>query len=182
MQKKLIVDQNLLEITINRLCYQLIENHNNFANSVIIGLQPRGTFMADRIRARLEKLANVSIPIGYLDTTFHRDDFRRREMPKKANETNIPFLVEEKNVILVDDVLYTGRSVRAAMDAMISFGRPRKVELLRLIDRKYTRGVPIQPNYIGKSVNTMQSQHVMVEWQDKDRKKDSIWLVNNPDS
>ena len=137
--------------------------------------------MADRIKARLESLVKVNIPIGYLDTTFHRDDFRRREMPKKANETNIPFLVEEKNVILVDDVLYTGRSVRAAMDAMISFGRPRKVELLVLIDRKYTRDLPIQPNYIGKSVNTMQSQHVMVEWRDKDRKKDSIWLVNNPD-
>ncbi len=182
MQKKLIVDQNLLEITINRLCFQLIENHNNFSNTVIIGLQPRGTLMADKIKARLEKLTGVNIPIGYLDTTFHRDDFRRREMPKKANETNIPFLVEDKNVILVDDVLYTGRSVRAAMDAMISFGRPKKVELLVLIDRKYTRDLPIQPNYIGKSVNTMQSQHVMVEWRDKERKKDSIWLVNNPDA
>jgi pyrimidine operon attenuation protein/uracil phosphoribosyltransferase len=138
--------------------------------------------MADKIKARLEKLTGVNIPIGYLDTTFHRDDFRRREMPKKANETNIPFLVEDKNVILVDDVLYTGRSVRAAMDAMISFGRPKKVELLVLIDRKYTRDLPIQPNYIGKSVNTMQSQHVMVEWRDKERKKDSIWLVNNPDA
>jgi len=182
MQKKLIVDHNLLEITINRLCYQLIENHNNFSNTVIIGLQPRGTLMADRIKERLESLTQVNIPIGYLDTTFHRDDFRRREMPKKANETNIPFLVEDKNVILVDDVLYTGRSVRAAMDAMISFGRPRKVELLVLIDRKYTRDLPIQPNYIGKSVNTMQSQHVMVEWRDKAQKKDSIWLVNNPDA
>jgi pyrimidine operon attenuation protein/uracil phosphoribosyltransferase len=182
MQKKLIVDQNLLEITINRLCYQLIENHNNFSNTVILGLQPRGTHMADKIKARLESLTGVDIPIGYLDTTFHRDDFRRREMPKKANETNVPFLVEDKNVILVDDVLYTGRSVRAAMDAMISFGRPRKVELLVLIDRKYTRDLPIQPNYIGKSVNTMQSQHVMVEWRDKERKKDSIWLVNNPDA
>jgi len=182
MQKKLIVDQNLLEITINRLCYQLIENHNNFSNTVILGLQPRGTLMADKIKARLENLTGVNIPIGYLDNTFHRDDFRRREMPKKANETNIPFLVEDKNVILVDDVLYTGRSVRAAMDAMISFGRPRKVELLVLIDRKYARDLPIQPNYIGKSVNTMQSQHVMVEWRDKERKKDSIWLVNNPDA
>lgn len=181
MKKKLIVDQNLLEITINRLCFQLIENHNNFTDSVIIGLQPRGAFVADKIRTRLQILTEKKIPIGYLDTTFYRDDFRRRESPKKANETNIPFLVEEKNVILVDDVLYTGRSVRAAMDALISYGRPKKVELLVLIDRKYARDLPIQPNYIGKAVNTIQSQHVVVEWKDRTRKKDSIWLVNNPE-
>jgi len=182
MKKKLIVDQNLLEITINRLCFQLIENHNNFSDSVIIGLQPRGALVADKIRSRLQILTEKKIPIGYLDTTFYRDDFRRRESPKKANETNIPFLIEEKNVILVDDVLYTGRSVRAAMDALISYGRPRKVELLVLIDRKYTRDLPIQPNYIGKAVNTIQSQHVEVEWKDRGRKKDSIWLVNNPEA
>lgn len=182
MQKKLILDQNLLEITISRLCYQLIENHNDFSNSAILGLQPRGKYVAERIKLQLEKLLKTKIEIGYLDSTFHRDDFRRRESPKKANETYIPFLIEDKNIILIDDVLYTGRSVRAALDAMISFGRPKTVELLVLVDRKYTRDLPIQPDYIGRSVNTMQSQRVMVEWREQGKKKDSIWLFNNLDT
>lgn len=182
MQKKLILDQNLLDITISRLCYQLIESHNDFSNSAIIGLQPRGKFVADRIKSKLETLVKSKVPIGYLDTTFHRDDFRRRDTPKKANETTIPFLIEDKKIVLVDDVLYTGRSVRAALDAMISFGRPSSVELLVLIDRKYTRDLPIQPNYIGKSVNTMQSQRVVVEWREQGMKDDKTWLVNNLDT
>ena len=182
MQKKLILDQDLLDITISRLCYQLIENHDNFSNSAIIGLQPRGKYVADRIKARLETLLKGKVDIGYLDTTFHRDDFRIRETPKKANETTIPFFIEGKNIVLVDDVLYTGRSVRAALDAMISLGRPKSVELLVLIDRKYTRDLPIQPNYIGKSVNTMQSQRIEVEWRGQGKKKDSIWLFNNLDT
>ena len=182
MQKKLILDQNLLDITISRLCYQLIESHNDFSNSAILGLQPRGKFVADRIKSKLETLVKVKVPIGYLDTTFHRDDFRRRDTPKKANETTIPFLIENKKIVLVDDVLYTGRSVRAALDAMISFGRPNSVELLVLIDRKYTRDLPIQPNYIGKSVNTMQSQRVTVEWREQGMKSDNTWLVNNIDT
>ncbi len=182
MQKKLILDQNLLEITISRLCYQLIENHNDFSNSAILGLQPRGKFVANRIKDKLGLLLNKEVAMGYLDTTFHRDDFRRRDTPKKANETTIPFLIEDKKIILVDDVLYTGRSVRAAMDAMISFGRPQSVELLVLVDRKYSRDLPIQPNYIGKPVNTMQSQRVMVEWREQGKKKDSIWLFNNLDT
>lgn len=179
MQKKLILDQDLLDITISRLCYELIENHNDFADSAILGLQPRGKFVANRILNRLETLVKKKIELGYLDTTFHRDDFRIRETPKAANETHIPFLIEDKNIVLVDDVLFTGRSVRAALDAMISFGRPRSVELLVLVERKYARDLPIQPNYIGKSVNTMHSQRVMVEWKEQGRKKDSIWLFNN---
>jgi len=182
MQKKLILDQDLLDITISRLCYQLIESHNDFSNSAIIGLQPRGKFVADRIKSKLETLVKSKVPIGYLDTTFHRDDFRRRDTPKKANETTIPFLIEDKKIVLVDDVLYTGRSVRAALDAMISFGRPSSVELLVLINRKYTRDLPIQPNYIGKSVNTMQSQRVVVEWREQGMKDDKTWLVNNLDT
>lgn len=182
MQKKLISNQELLDITISRLCYQLIENHNDFSQSAILGLQPRGRFVADRIKNTLESLVKRKVDMGYLDTTFHRDDFRRRETPKKANETNIPFLIEDKKIVLVDDVLYTGRSVRAAMDAMISFGRPISVELLVLVDRKYTRDLPIQPNYIGRSVNTMKSQRVMVEWREFGGEEDSIWLINNLDT
>lgn len=182
MHKKLIVDQNLADITINRLCHQLLENHGDFSGSVIIGLQPRGVFLAARFASKLEGILGKKVDLGYLDTTFHRDDFRRREKPKKANETTIPFLIEDKKVVLIDDVLFTGRSVRAALDAMISFGRPRKVELLVLINRRYSRDLPIEPNYIGKSVNTLHSQIVVVEWKEQGKKKDGIWLIDNIDS
>src|SRR5690606_1427635 len=115
------------------------------------GLQPRGIFLADRLAARLKEFVNRKIELGYLDITFYRDDFRRRESPLKANSTKIDFTIENKKVILVDDVLYTGRSVRAALDAMNAFGRPAKVELLVLVNRKYTRHIPVEPDYIGKS-------------------------------
>jgi pyrimidine operon attenuation protein/uracil phosphoribosyltransferase len=182
MQKKLILDQNLVDITINRLCQQLIENHGNFSDSVIIGLQPRGIFLASRIKKKLDQILGREIQLGYLDTTFYRDDFRRRDKPIKANATEIQFIIENKKVVLIDDVLFTGRSVRAALDAMIAFGRPSKVELLVLVNRRYSRDLPIEPNYIGNSVNTLHSQKVKVEWKEQGIKKDSIWLIDNIDS
>lgn len=177
MQKKLILDSDLLDITLSRLCQQLIENHQDFSETVILGLQPRGVFLAELIHKKLEKLLKRTIPLGYLDATFHRDDFRRREIPIKANETKVPFVIEGKNVILVDDVLFTGRTVRAAMDAMIAFGRPNKVELLVLIDRKYNRDLPIAADYIGKVVNTLASQKVLVELEPQGL-NNKIWLIN----
>lgn len=177
MQKKLILDSDLLDITLSRLCQQLIENHQDFAETVIIGLQPRGVLLAEIIHQKLEKILKKTIPLGLLDTTFHRDDFRRREIPIKATETRIPFVIEAKKVVLVDDVLFTGRTVRAAMDAMISFGRPEKVELLVLIDRKYNRDLPIAPDYVGKIVNTLASQKVLVELEENGT-NNKIWLIN----
>jgi pyrimidine operon attenuation protein / uracil phosphoribosyltransferase len=178
MQKKLILDSELLDVTISRLCQQLIENHNDFSNSVIIGMQPRGIFVADILQRKLEKDTKKQIPLGYLDATFYRDDFRRRETPVKANETRVPFIIEGKNVVLVDDVLFTGRTIRAALDAMIAFGRPAKVELLVLIDRKYNRELPINADYVGKVVNTLSSQRVLVELEAQGHKQNKIWLVN----
>ncbi len=177
MQKKLILDSDLLDITLSRLCQQLIENHQDFAETVIIGLQPRGVLLAEIIHQKLEKILKKTIPLGLLDTTFHRDDYRRREIPVKATETRIPFVIEAKKVVLVDDVLFTGRTVRAAMDAMISFGRPAKVELLVLIDRKYNRDLPIAPDYVGKIVNTLASQKVLVELEENGI-NNKIWLTN----
>ncbi len=177
MQQRLLLDSELLQITIQRLCRQLIETHEDFSNAVIIGLQPRGIFLADRIRSVLKSLLKMDVKVGYLDTTFHRDDFRRREEPKKAKETKIDFQIEGKDVILVDDVLYTGRSVRAALDAMITFGRPNKVELLALIDRSYSRELPVEANYIGRKVNTLHSEKVLVALREQDG-EDNIWLVN----
>lgn len=177
MQKRLILDGPLLDITISRLGQQLIESHRHFENSVILGLQPRGILLANRIHQLLEQQTGVKIPLGQLDTTFYRDDFRRREKPIRANTTHVPFIIEDKRVILIDDVLYTGRSIRAALDAMIAFGRPQSVELLVLINRRYSRDLPIEPTYVGRNVNTIHSQRVLVEWQAAGAEKDQIWLI-----
>ena len=177
MLKKLILDSRQLDITLSRLCQQLIENHTDFSNCVILGMQPRGVFLAELIHQKLKTL-KVSVPLGYLDATFHRDDFRRRDTPAKASETRVNFPVEGKEVILIDDVLFTGRSVRAALDAMNSFGRPAKVELLVLVDRKFTRDLPIAADYVGKYVATHDSQRVLVELEAQGHKQNKIWLIN----
>ena len=177
MQKKLILDSDLLSVTIDRLCQELIENHGAFDSTVLLGLQPRGIYLAERIKEKLEIACKKEIQLGYLDATFYRDDFRRREEPPKASETRVPFLIEGKSVVLIDDVLYTGRTVRAALDAMIAFGRPEKVELLVLIDRKRTRELPISADYVGRYVNTLDTQRVLVELND-DHTLNRIWLVN----
>ena len=176
MQKRLLFDSPLLKVTISRLCHQLIEVHEDFSKSVLVGMQPRGIYLAERVKTELEKLIHKEIHLGYLDTTFHRDDFRRRDEPIIPSQMKIPFLIENKNVILVDDVLFTGRTVRAALDAMNTFGRPSKVELLVLIDRLYSRHIPVEANYAGRKVNTIQSQKVLVELDEK-QKEDHIWLI-----
>lgn len=177
MQKRLLFNSKLLKITIARLCEHLIENHGDFSETVILGMQPKGIYLAERIAKGLKSVLNKEVPLGYLDITFHRDDFRRRETPLTPNKTNVPFLIEKKKVILIDDVLYTGRSVRAALDAMTMFGRPSKVELLVLVDRMYSRHIPVEANYIGRKVNTLPSQRILVELEEQG-KKDNIWLMN----
>ncbi len=182
MQKRLILDSALLEITIDRLCQQLIETHDEFQDTVILGLQPRGIFLAERIKNKLESLLDRPIDFGKLDTTFYRDDFRRRDVPLKANTTDVPFIIENKQVVLIDDVLFTGRTVRAALDAMTAFGRPSKVELLVMVDRAYCRDIPIQAQYVGKFVNTLFSQKILVELKEQGMQNDNIWLVDKVES
>ncbi len=179
MAKIHLYSKQRIDITLSRLSQQLAENHGNFADSVLLGLQPRGIFLAERLRSRLQALEGEELPLGYIDPTFYRDDFRRGEAgPLRPNATKVPFLLENKRVVLIDDVFYTGRTVRAAISAMLAFGRPAKIELLVLVDRKYSRHLPIEPDYIGRSVNTIQSQRVIVEWQEQGFPEDNIWLVN----
>ena len=176
MSSRLILNQKNFEITINRLCYELIENHDDFSQSVIIGLQPRGIYLSNRITSQLRHfLPGKEILSGNLDITFFRDDFRRRENVIVPSSTQIDFIIENKNVILVDDVLYTGRTIRAALDAILAFGRPSKVELLTLINRKFSRHVPIEPNYVGKEIDTIMSDKVRVSWSETEG-KDEVWL------
>jgi pyrimidine operon attenuation protein / uracil phosphoribosyltransferase len=176
MTRKLILSSPLLEITISRLCQELIENQIKDVETVILGLQPRGIYFAERIAKELGKQLNQTFQVGKLDATFFRDDYRRRDTIA-PNSTDISFLIENKRVILVDDVLATGRMVRAALDAMNSFGRPAKVELCVLIDRIYNRDLPINADYVGKAVNTLPTEKVLVEWQEQGHEADKIWLI-----
>jgi pyrimidine operon attenuation protein/uracil phosphoribosyltransferase len=178
MEPRLILNSKNFQITIDRLCYQLIENHNDFSNSAIIGLQPRGIYLAKRIHQNIKRiLNNPNVLYGNLDVTFFRDDFRHRDSPLIPNSTQIDFIIENKKVILVDDVLYTGRTIRAGLDAMLAFGRPQKVELLTLIDRRYSRHLPIEPDYVGKRIDSIVSEKVKVEWNEIEG-EDKVWLFS----
>ena len=165
MRAKTIINQKQLELTINRLCYQLIENHDDFKDAVIIGMQPRGVYLSQIIHQRLQEITgNQDIQIGALDASFYRDDFRRRETPIEVSGTTIDFIIEDKKVILVDDVLYTGRMVRAALDALMDFGRPKSVEYLVLIERRFSRQLPVNADYVGQTIDSVVSERVDVQW------------------
>ena len=176
---KVILANERFELTIHRLCHQLIENHGDFSNSCLIGIQPRGIFFSERIIKHLQSLLkNSTLEYGKLDITFYRDDFRIRETPLAANTTTIDFLVEGKKVILIDDVLYTGRTIQAALTALQHYGRPDQVELLALIDRRFNRHLPIQSDYTGLVVDALDEAYVKVEWADQDG-QDQIKLFSS---
>jgi pyrimidine operon attenuation protein/uracil phosphoribosyltransferase len=170
-----ILTEQQLSITIQRLSHQVLENHLDLANTVLIGIQPRGIYFSDRIVQQLNKQLNgVKPQYGRLDITFYRDDIRKEL--HIANQTNIPFSIENKNVVLIDDVLYTGRTIRAALDALMDYGRPAKVELCILIDRRFSRQLPIQPDYVGRSIDSIVTEKVKVFWKEKDG-KDEVGLL-----
>ena len=168
-----------MNIALHLLACQLIENHDNFSETVLIGIQPRGIFLAEIIKLLLETSYKVkNIELGYLDITFYRDDFRRNDKPIEASTTNIDFIIENKKVVFVDDVLYTGRSIRAALTAIQSFGRPLEIELLTFIDRRFSRHLPIQPDYRGRQVDAINNEKVKVCWKENDG-LDAVYLINN---
>ena len=168
MEKQVILDSKQFDLTLTRLCHELIEQHCDFSSAVLIGLQPRGIHVVSRLRDKLERLLGNAPVCGTLDITFYRDDFRRREKPIIPNVTNINFSIEGKSVIMVDDVLFTGRTIRSGMDALLAFGRPKNVQLLILVDRRFSRDLPIQADYIGKSVDTLLQEKVKVSWLEVD--------------
>ena len=179
MSQKVLLNAKEVNIILHRLACQLIENHNDFTNTVLIGIQPRGKYLAIRLSEMLKndyKIKNVQL--GYLDITFFRDDFRRGEKPLEANTTDIDFIVENKKVVFIDDVLYTGRSIRAALTAIQTFGRPDEIELLTLIDRRFSRHLPIQPDYKGRQVDAINNEKVKVNWIENEG-EDSVYLINN---
>ena len=172
---KPILSEKQIELTVKRLSHQIHENHLQLKDTVIIGLQPRGIFLADRIVEGLKQLVPADkVLYGKLDITFYRDDFRKEiHVP---NKTDFNFSIENKNVVIIDDVLYKGRTTRAALDALLDFGRPAKVELCVLIDRRFSREFPIQADYCGEAIDTFENQKVLVKWKEKDG-VDSVELI-----
>ena len=164
MASKVLLNKKKVNIILSRLCHQLIESHGDFSNVVLIGLQPRGTILLDKLINLLEKKGINTVKSGKLDTTFFRDDFRRSEKPLNAKATEITETIEGKDIVLIDDVLYTGRTTRAALTAIDSYGRPKSIELLVLVDRRFSRHLPIQPDYLGAQIDALQGDKVKVVW------------------
>ena len=179
MSPKVLLNNKEVNIILHRLACQLIEKHTDFSNTVLIGLQPRGIFLAQRLKTLLlEEYKLTNVQLGLLDITFYRDDFRRSEKILEANSTEIDFLIEGKRVVFIDDVLYTGRSIRAALTAIQSFGRPSEIELLTLIDRRFSRHLPIQPDYRGRQVDAINDEKVLVNWKETSG-EDAVYLIKN---
>ena len=177
MEQKTLLNAQEIDIILNRLVCQLIENHNDFAETILVGLQPRGTFLANRIIKILqEKYQIQNVKLGYLDITFFRDDFRRGDKTMEASKTKMDFIVEDKKVVFIDDVLFTGRSIRSALSAIQSFGRPSEIELLVLIDRRFSRHLPIQPDYRGRQVDAINDEKVKVCWLENEG-EDAVYLI-----
>ena len=168
MKPKVLLSDKKINIILNRLCYQLIERHGDFSNAVLVGLQPRGTLLLDRLVELLIKSGIDQPKIGKLDTTFFRDYFRRSKRPLNANATIMNQSLEEKDVVLIDDVLFTGRSIRSALTAIDTYGRPKSIELLVLVDRRFSRHLPIQPDYLGAQIDALQGDKVKVVWSEKE--------------
>ena len=176
---RIIVEEARFQITIERLCRQLIERHGNFENSCLIGIQPKGVYLADRILDQLKvMLPEVPVLYGKLDITFYRDDFRRREKPIVPSKMEMDFLVEGKKVVLIDDVLYSGRTTSAALTAINNFGRPDMVELLVLVDRRFNRQLPIKSDYIGFTVDALDQAYVRVQWREQTGKDQIILFAD----
>ncbi|MAN59859.1 MAG: bifunctional pyr operon transcriptional regulator/uracil phosphoribosyltransferase [Flavobacteriaceae bacterium] len=179
MSQKVLLNATEMHIALHRLACQLIENHDTFKDTVLLGIQPRGVYLAERLKNLLENEYHIKdIKLGYLDITFYRDDFRRSIKPLEANKTKIHFIVEDKKVVFIDDVLFTGRSIRSALTAVQSFGRPLEIELLTLIDRRFSRHLPIQPDYRGRQVDAINEEKVKVCWKENEG-EDAVYLIKN---
>ena len=178
MSQKLLLSAENLRIILYRLACQLKETHDDFSQTLLVGLQPRGVRLAERLQHILQQHHKVdNVHLSMLDITFFRDDFRRNDKVLNPNSNSMEVGVENKRIVLIDDVLYTGRSIRAALTAIDSYGRPSEIQLLTLIDRRFSRHLPIQPDFCGCQVDAIQNEHVVVRWKEDDN-EDAVYLVN----
>lgn len=173
--KSVLVDAQGFDRTLTRLAHEIIERNRGAANLALVGMQTRGVFLAKRLAKKIETVEGTEIPFGTLDVTLYRDDFRTRLKQPKVQVTDIPFDTYDMNLVLVDDVLYTGRTVRAALDALMDLGRPRRLQLAVLVDRGH-REMPIRPDFVGKNVPTSINEEVRVRMTEIDG-EDAVLLV-----
>jgi pyrimidine operon attenuation protein/uracil phosphoribosyltransferase len=174
VKAKLNTSDDLRRI-VNRLAHEIIEKNRGTKDLVIIGLRTRGAYIAERISKKIKEIEGYEVPTGYLDVTLYRDDFRKRLKHPDVQVTNIPFQIDEKNVTLVDDVLFTGRTIRAALDALMDFGRPNKINLAVIVDRGH-RELPIKADFIGKNIPTSMGEEIQVKIREVDD-EDCIYLI-----
>lgn len=179
MQAKEVVDQVTMKRALTRITYEIIERNHSIQDIVLVGIKTRGIYIASRIAERLKQLEDIDIPVGELDITLYRDDKKENPEEPELHSSDIPVSLEEKEVILIDDVLYTGRTIRAAMDAVMDFGRPRKISLAVLVDRGH-RELPIRADYVGKNIPTSRAEEILVEMQELDG-QDRIMILKEED-
>ena len=163
---------------ITRLAHEILEKNRGVDKLVIVGVHTRGAHLANRLSEKIEKIEGQKDPTGFLDVTLYRDDFRKRLKQPSVEVTNIPFDIDGKNIVLVDDVLYTGRTIRAALDALMDFGRPERIYLAVLVDRGH-RELPIRPDFVGKNIPTSVGEEVKVQLKEVDN-VDRVLLVESP--
>ncbi|MFZ5433190.1 MAG: bifunctional pyr operon transcriptional regulator/uracil phosphoribosyltransferase PyrR [Calditrichota bacterium] len=173
--KAVLVDSAGFNRTITRLAHEIIERNRGTEALGFVGMQTRGVFLAQRLAAKVQEIEGSTLPVGVLDTTMYRDDYRTALKQPQVQITQIPFDLYDMNVVLVDDVLYTGRTVRAALDALMDFGRPRRIQLAVLVDRGH-RELPIKPDFVGKNVPTSMNEEVRVRMTEIDQ-EDAVLLV-----
>lgn len=166
MPKKEVVDAVRMKRALTRISYEIIERNKGIQDIVLVGIKTRGIYIAQRLAERLKQLEDIDVPVGELDITLYRDDVKDMEEPE-LHSSDVPVSIEGKEVILVDDVLYTGRTIRAAMDAVMDLGRPRKISLAVLVDRGH-RELPIRADYVGKNIPTSKTEEIIVEMEERD--------------
>ena len=162
-EKTKVMNAEEIRRALLRIAHEILEhNHKHIEDIVLVGIKSRGDFIAHRIAENLERIENIEVDVGAIDVTLYRDDINLRERPIQINSTELPFEITGKWVILVDEVVYTGRTVRAAMDALMDFGRPAAIQLAALIDRGH-RELPIAADYVGKNVPTSRREFIRVQ-------------------
>lgn len=171
-----IVDKRGLDRILTRISHEILERNKGSDNLVLIGMRTRGEFLAHRIFDKIKKIDNVELPLGVLDATLYRDDYRTRLKQPEVSVSDITFDINEKDIIVIDDVLYTGRTVRSALNALMEFGRPSSIQLFILVDRGH-RELPIRADYVGKNIPTSLNQEIKVKMEEIDG-EDAIYLVD----
>ena len=172
-EKSILMDKTAVNRTLTRIAHEIVEANKGAQNLVLVGIRSRGVYLAKRLAMKLKEIEGIELPVGALDIAFYRDDIGTHPQPQVAT-TEIPFDVAAKGIILVDDVLYTGRTIRAAMDALIDFGRPARIQLAVMVDRGH-RELPIRADFVGKNIPTSGGQRVQVNLEEDDG-KDSVVL------